>query len=287
MNSASKSRLAKVHPALASTITSLDAKLRQRGIQIEVVQGLRTHAEQDRLFAQGRSKSGKRVTNARGGQSNHNYGTAVDVAPSKDGKIDWDDDDAFEVIGQEGKSLGLEWGGDWRTFVDRPHLQIPAPPISALRVLYDKGGLPAVWQAVKTPAQSGESVSAAKATETKPVGNRDDGTQTGSPASGAIKVPGAKDVKIAQMSPTTKTISFSLIGGSVLKFIQEMWQSSQQTVLSASQYALAHLPQVILIVGLAALGIWIYNQSAKRAAERTKQIVELTANREKDDVIIT
>lgn len=116
---------------------------------------------------------------------------------------------------------------------------------------------------------------------------RDDGTQTDKPASGATKEPGAKEVKIATMSPTTKTISFSLIGGAVLKFIQELWQSSQQVVVDAGQYALAHLPQVILIVGLAALGIWIYNQSAKRAADRTRQIVELTANPEKNDVIIT
>lgn len=115
---------------------------------------------------------------------------------------------------------------------------------------------------------------------------RDDGTQTDSPASGAISNPAAKDVKISQMSPTTKTISFGMIGAAVLGFVKEMWTSSKSEVISAGQYAAEHLPQVVLVLGLAALGIWIYNQSARRAAERTKQIVEITSNPDKTDVVI-
>lgn len=116
---------------------------------------------------------------------------------------------------------------------------------------------------------------------------KDDGTQTNKEVSGAVAEPAAKQVKIANMSPTTKAISFTMIGSAALKFIQEMWQSSQQTVVSAGQFALAHLPQTLLIIGLAALGVWIYNQSSKRAAARTAQIVEITSNQDKDDVIIT
>ncbi|HVG34723.1 MAG TPA: peptidoglycan-binding protein, partial [Pyrinomonadaceae bacterium] len=66
----------KVHPELAKRVRMLIDNLAKAGMQIEVVQGLRTFAEQDALFAQGRTKPGKVVTNARGGQSNHNYGLA-------------------------------------------------------------------------------------------------------------------------------------------------------------------------------------------------------------------
>ena len=48
-------------------------------IQLRVTQGLRTIAEQDELYAQGRTKPGKIVTNAKGGKSNHNSGLAIDV----------------------------------------------------------------------------------------------------------------------------------------------------------------------------------------------------------------
>lgn len=98
---------------------------------------LRTFAEQDALFAQGRSKPGKVVTNAKGGQSYHNYGLAIDIVlildkdkngtfetASWDLKSDFDGDkkaDWMEVV-QVFKRYGFEWGGDWK-FVDAPHFQ--------------------------------------------------------------------------------------------------------------------------------------------------------------------
>lgn len=98
---------------------------------------LRTFKEQDELFAQGRTKPGKRVTNARGGQSYHNYGLAVDIVllVDKDGngtfesaawdtKTDFDGDkvaDWQEVVAIF-KRHGWAWGGDWR-FVDPPHFE--------------------------------------------------------------------------------------------------------------------------------------------------------------------
>ena len=98
---------------------------------------LRTFAEQDALFAQGRSKPGKRVTNAKGGQSYHNYGLAIDIVllvdKDKNGtfetaawdlKTDFDGDkkaDWMEVV-QIFKRYGYEWGGDWK-FLDMPHFQ--------------------------------------------------------------------------------------------------------------------------------------------------------------------
>lgn len=100
---------------------------------------LRTFAEQDALFAQGRTKPGKIVTKARGGQSYHNYGLAVDIvllvdrdgngtfeSAAWDTKTDFDGDkvsDWMEVVNIF-KRYGWTWGGDWR-FVDAPHFEKP------------------------------------------------------------------------------------------------------------------------------------------------------------------
>lgn len=99
---------------------------------------LRTFAEQDALFAIGRTKPGKRVTNARGGQSYHNYGLAIDIVllVDKDGNgtyetASWDTKTDFDKDGVSDwiecvsvfKIYGWEWGGDWRSFKDLPHFQ--------------------------------------------------------------------------------------------------------------------------------------------------------------------
>jgi len=99
---------------------------------------LRTFAEQDALYAQGRTSAGPKVTNAKGGQSWHNYGLAIDIVllqdkdgngthetASWDNKIDFDGDgvaDWLEVV-YVFKLYGWEWGGDWRSFRDTPHFQ--------------------------------------------------------------------------------------------------------------------------------------------------------------------
>lgn len=91
---------------------------------------LRTFAEQDELYAQGRTKSGHIVTNAKGGLSMHNYGLALDIVIIKgseaswDGKKDWDGDgkSEWQEIVTIFKQHGWEWGGDWK-FTDTPHFQ--------------------------------------------------------------------------------------------------------------------------------------------------------------------
>ena len=98
---------------------------------------LRTFAEQDGLYAQGRTKAGAKVTNAKGGQSYHNYGLAIDIVllvdkdkngtyetASWDIKTDFDGDgkaDWMEIVAIF-KRYGFEAGIDWK-FVDAPHFQ--------------------------------------------------------------------------------------------------------------------------------------------------------------------
>lgn len=141
----SQKRLDKVHPKLAQAITAVINNLAAEGFHVEVVQGLRTFAEQDALFAQGRTKPGKKVTKAKGGQSNHNYGLAVDLCPFVGNQPQWEDEAGFDRIGAAGKQEGLKWGGDWPNFPDRPHLELPGLTIAQCFALHEEGGLEKVW----------------------------------------------------------------------------------------------------------------------------------------------
>lgn len=135
------SRVALLHPAIrdevAATIDAIEANLPLNS-KVRIVQGLRTIDEQNALFAQGRTKEGQIVTNARGGKSYHNYGLAIDFAIM----YDKDNNGSFEVLSwdlnydfdKDGisdwqevvkafKAKGYEWGGDWHSITDNPHLQ--------------------------------------------------------------------------------------------------------------------------------------------------------------------
>ena len=84
--------------------------------------GLRDCERQNELYEQGRSTSGNIVTNAKCGQSWHNFGLAIDVVQIKNGQALWKNDN-WQMIGDIGKKMGFEWGGDWKNFKDLPHFQ--------------------------------------------------------------------------------------------------------------------------------------------------------------------
>lgn len=97
------------------------AECERQSVPVMVTEGFRSFAKQQELYEQGRSKAGLIVTNAKAGYSFHNYGIAFDVAFKKGNTISWDGD--WDLVGKIGKSFGLEWGGDWVSFKDRPHFQ--------------------------------------------------------------------------------------------------------------------------------------------------------------------
>lgn len=117
-------KLKELHPVLADKARQLIEKAYKEGIWLIITQGFRSIEEQNALYAQGRSKPGKIVTDAKGGYSYHNYGLAFDFAIlNKDGSVDWTVDEQWKRVGAIGKSLGLEWGGDWKALPDYPHFQ--------------------------------------------------------------------------------------------------------------------------------------------------------------------
>lgn len=98
--------------------------MEQRGVAVRIISGTRSYAEQNALYAQGRTAPGKIVTKARGGYSNHNFGIAWDIGLFR-GKEYLGSSPLYRECGQIGKSLDLIWGGDWKSFPDEPHFEVP------------------------------------------------------------------------------------------------------------------------------------------------------------------
>jgi len=135
MDNVTQQRIQKLHPSVRDEVTAIikDCDLALTGkAKIRITQGLRSFKEQDQLYAIGRTKPGKKVTNAKAGQSIHNYGLAADICLMIDGKTaswntakDWDNDkvaDWYECVKIFAK-YGWTWGGSWKNFKDLPHFQ--------------------------------------------------------------------------------------------------------------------------------------------------------------------
>lgn len=84
---------------------------------------LRDNESQAALYAQGRTTPGNKVTNAKAGQSFHNYACAFDFVPLVNGKAQWNDLKLFERCGSIAESVGLEWAGRWVSFKEYAHCQ--------------------------------------------------------------------------------------------------------------------------------------------------------------------
>ena len=102
-------------------------KCKAAGIEVLITSTYRDKESQAALFAQGRTAPGKIVTNARAGQSFHNYRVAFDIVPLRAGKPVWgtanEDAVLWKKCGAIGVECGLEWAGNWRTFKEFPHFQ--------------------------------------------------------------------------------------------------------------------------------------------------------------------
>lgn len=140
-DSISEVRANELHPTVRQEVKDIINQIESKWpatMKIRIVQGLRTKKEQDEIYAQGRTKPGKIVTNAKFGQSYHNYGLAIDFAImyDKDGNgsfevLSWDLNYDFDKNGSKDwqdvvsafKYRGWKWGGEWTSMKDNPHLE--------------------------------------------------------------------------------------------------------------------------------------------------------------------
>lgn len=118
----------KLHPYLQYKIELFLKECEKSGLEVGIGECVRTVQEQNALYAKGRTdKSSGIVTNCKGDSysSPHQWGIAFDFYRN-DGKGAYNEADRFfPRAGELAKSVGLEWGGDWRTFRDQPHIQLP------------------------------------------------------------------------------------------------------------------------------------------------------------------
>ena len=118
----SEKNLATVQPRLEQIGRELLRRLAAEGLTFKVIQGRRTQAEQDALYAKGRTAPGPKVTWTR--NSRHLTGRAIDLALFQGKNVVWESKH-YTRAGEIGEELGLVWGGRWRGGkTDKPHFEL-------------------------------------------------------------------------------------------------------------------------------------------------------------------
>lgn len=137
-----------LHPKLADSVSAMRTELKARGIQADVQSGVRDEKTQNDLYAQGRTKPGEIITNAKAWESWHNYGIAVDFCfKTSTGGWTWNVPQArWDELGLIGEMFGLQWGGRWSKIKDPPHFQLKMPiTVQEAKKIVLKDGIEAVW----------------------------------------------------------------------------------------------------------------------------------------------
>ncbi len=153
-----------LYPPFADQLADFESRLAAAKLPFYLFMGLRTFADQDELYAQGRTSPGNIVTNARGGDSLHNYGLAADYVLdgqaekpgiqwswniksdlNADGRSDW------LQMAEIAVSCGIEAGYFWKRFPDAPHVQNRyGLTLAEIKEIYRAGyGIKAVWSELK------------------------------------------------------------------------------------------------------------------------------------------
>ena len=115
--------LSDLNPKVAAMCSEFINRCKMQGIDVIITSTYRDGAAQDALYAQGRSLPGKKVTNAKAGQSFHNWRVAFDFVPIVGGKAIWNDDALWTKCGEIAEGIGLEWAGRWTKFKETAHCQ--------------------------------------------------------------------------------------------------------------------------------------------------------------------
>ena len=112
-----------LHPIVQAKAQAFINSCKKAGIEVLITSTYRDFESQNALYAQGRTRPGKKVTNAKAGQSWHNYRVAFDFVPIVNGKAQWNDIGLFVKCGEIAEAHGLEWAGRWKTFKEYAHCQ--------------------------------------------------------------------------------------------------------------------------------------------------------------------
>ncbi|MGH8552841.1 MAG: M15 family metallopeptidase [Methylococcales bacterium] len=139
-DSRSEKSIGTLNPKAQQAARGFLKKVLDAGIEARIISGTRTYAEQNALFRQGRSgNSQPKVTNSRGGQSNHNFGIAWDIGIFKNGAY-LAESPLYGKAAEIGLTDELEWGGNWKRFKDRPHYQLATGfPLASVRDKFENG----------------------------------------------------------------------------------------------------------------------------------------------------
>lgn len=140
LDNRSEKSIASLHPKAQEAGRVFIKKVTESGIDARIISGTRSYEEQNKLFRVGRFGDDRpRITNSRGGQSNHNFGIAWDVGIFRNGKY-LTESPLYKKAAEIGLADRLEWGGNWRRFVDRPHYQlVTGLPLRSVRERFESG----------------------------------------------------------------------------------------------------------------------------------------------------
>lgn len=138
-----------LHPVVRAAVERLEAECARQELKLLITDCTRTRAEQQALYAKGRTAPGGIVTNVQYPSSAHNWGVAVDFCQNIRGQ-EYSDAAFFRNVATIAKGMGFTWGGDWTSFKDMPHLEwaefMPGSSTSWLRKTYgDPESFRATW----------------------------------------------------------------------------------------------------------------------------------------------
>lgn len=127
-------KLEDLHPTLAKGAKELIERLEKLGFKVLVTQTYRDYEYQNWLYAQGRTRAGSIVTNAKAGSSPHNFGLAFDICQNIKGQ-EYSNNKLFSTAGMLWAEMGGKWGGSFKSFIDTPHFEfLNSLTMSDLRV---------------------------------------------------------------------------------------------------------------------------------------------------------
>jgi len=109
----SSRKIEDLHPAVQKLASAHMEACKEANIDLLIYCTYRDIESQNALYKQGRETTGSVVTNARGGESYHNWRCAYDCVALVQGKPQWGDSVLARKVGELGESVGLEWSGRW------------------------------------------------------------------------------------------------------------------------------------------------------------------------------